>query len=154
MTIHFSDEQDDPLESGPLVALAQQVLTREGFDADAEVAIALVSTERIEYLNENHRGGSGPTDVLAFPLEPLRPGDRVVRQPNGPPVVLGDIFISPEVVRRNAAEFDNTFDDEMALIVTHGVLHLLGYDHVEDDDAATMEERETALLAAAGRVRR
>jgi probable rRNA maturation factor len=154
MTIHFSDEQDDPLEPEPLIALAERVLADEGFDAGAEVSLALVSSDRIGQLNETYMGRSGPTDVLAFPLESLRPGEAMRSAPGGPPVGLGDVFIAPAVVRRQADEFGTTFDDEMSLMVTHGILHLLGYEHEDVGDAELMESRETTLLASVGRVRR
>jgi probable rRNA maturation factor len=154
MTIHFSDEQDDPLEPEALIALARRVLASEGFGSTAEISMALVSTDRMTELNETYMGRSGPTDVLAFPLESLQPGEVVSREPGGPPVMLGDVFIAPAVVQRHATEFESTFEDEMSLMVTHGILHLLGYDHVDDDDARVMEGREKTLLAAVGRVRR
>ncbi len=154
MTIHFSDEQDDPLEPEPLIALAQQVLAGEGFDAGAEVSVALVSPDRMAQLNATYMGRSGPTDVLAFPLESLQPGEVIRSEPGGPPVGLGDVFIAPVVVRDNALEHGATFEDEMSLMVAHGILHLVGYDHEDDGDAELMESREKALLAAAGGMRR
>lgn len=154
MTIHFSDEQDDPLEPEPLIALARRVLADEGFDSGAEVSIELVTSDRMTQLNRTHMNRSGPTDVLAFPLESLQPGEVMRSDAGGPPVGLGDVFIAPAVVRRQAGEIGNSFDDEMSLMVTHGILHLLGYDHVDDADAELMEGREATLLAAVGRVRR
>jgi probable rRNA maturation factor len=85
--------------------------------------------------------------VLAFPLEHLHPGQRPALSPNGPPLNLGDVFVCPAVVRDNAAAAGVGFLDEMSLMVVHGLLHLLGYDHFDDDEAELMEARETELLS-------
>lgn len=65
--------------------------------------------------------------------------------------MLGDVIVDPAYIRRQAEELDRSFDDEMALMVVHGLLHLLGYDHEHDADAGRMDERQSALLAEAGR---
>jgi probable rRNA maturation factor len=104
--------------------------------------------------NQRFLDREGPTDVLAFPVEELIPGVVPDRDPNGPPMMLGDVIVAPAHVRRQATELEVDFEDEMALMVTHGLLHLLGYDHVEDVDADRMEARERELLAMVGKVRR
>ena len=73
--------------------------------------------------------------------------------PDGPPLNLGDVIICPTVVASNAASAEVEFDDELALMVVHGLLHLLGYDHHEDEEAERMEARERTLLSAVGRIR-
>jgi probable rRNA maturation factor len=77
-----------------------------------------------------------------------------VRAPGGPPLDLGDIFISTDVVRQHAKEYEVEFGDELHLMVCHGVLHLLGWDHQTDDNAVAMESRESEHLASVGRSRR
>ena len=104
-------------------------------------------------LNKSHLDRSGPTDVLAFPIESLAPGMVPEAVAAGPPLMLGDVVVCPEVVRSQAAASAVAFEDEMALMVVHGVLHLLGYDHEADADADLMEQRERDLLALAGRER-
>jgi probable rRNA maturation factor len=74
--------------------------------------------------------------------------------PNGPPLMIGDVIVAPAYVGRQAVENEVSFEDEMALMVTHGILHLLGYDHLDDDDAERMERRETELLSMVGKTRR
>jgi probable rRNA maturation factor len=74
--------------------------------------------------------------------------------PAGPPLVIGDVIVAPAYVSRQAAETDVGFDDEMALMVAHGILHLLGYDHIDDGDAELMERREGELLSMVGVERR
>jgi len=83
-------------------------------------------------------GQSGPTDVLSFPMddEPMP----------GVPTLLGDIVVCPQVADDQYAEHAGTFDDEIALLIVHGVLHILGHDHAEPDETLLMRERELALL--------
>lgn len=153
MNVVFVDEQDDPLESSWLVELASGVLVAEDLPEDTLVGVSLVSESRMSQLNADTMGKTGPTDVLSFPLEDAVPGSPPVRAAGGPPIHLGDVVICPAVVTRNAAGAGVRFEDEMALMVVHGVLHLLGYDHVADDEAGRMEDRERQLLATSGLVR-
>jgi probable rRNA maturation factor len=154
MKVVIADDMDEPGQTKPLRDLAERALSAESLPADTEVSLHLVDTDRIAQLNERHLGKQGPTDVLSFPIEDLIPG--LVPKPllDGPPLHLGDVFISPPVVAENAASFGVSFADEMALMAVHGILHLLGYDHVDDDDAELMEGRERAILAEVGVVRR
>jgi probable rRNA maturation factor len=94
---------------------------------------------------------SGPTDVLAFPVTELTPGRVPTRMANDPPVALGDVFLCPEVIKVHAKEEGKPFGDWMHLLVAHGILHLLGYDHADDRGAEQMELREQELLLAAGK---
>lgn len=153
MNIALFDEQDEPLQTDHLVELARIVLRGEGLPEETEVAIALTDADRIAALNGSHLGKDGPTDVLSFPLEDLAPGLVPNTLAGGPPLAIGDVVICPEVVRSRAEAAAVPFDDEMALMVVHGLLHLLGYDHVDDADAALMEGRERSYLAAVGRTR-
>jgi len=153
VNVIFLDEQDDPLPPEPLLRLAEIVMEGETLPADTAVAITLVDAGHIAELNVTHMEKTGPTDVLSFPIEDLVPGVPPVRDPDGPPVDLGDVLICPAVVRDNAAVAGVAFEDEMALMVVHGLLHLLGYDHVDDVDAELMEDRERVHLAEAGRIR-
>lgn len=140
------------------VQLAQLVLREERVPPRAEVAIVFVAEDAIADLNRRFLDGDGPTDVLAFPIddEPLPPGrhpDEGGRgpgspdEPDEPPIVLGDVLVCPAVAHRQAHEHGHSLDDELALLVVHGVLHLLEYDHAEPDDAARMQQRERELLA-------
>ena len=158
MTIVFTDDRSDPSLSTPVEAerladLAAIALTAEGYPGDTEVTLTLIDEAAMAVLNESHMGKSGPTDVLSFPLESLAPGTVPDAVPGGPPLHLGDVFISPAVVADNARLAEVPFADEMALMVVHGLLHLLGYDHVVESEAEQMEQRERDLLAAVGLVR-
>lgn len=153
MNIFLADEQDEPLESGSLRTLAADVLEAEGVPAGTEMSLVLVGVGDMQRYNERFMDREGPTDVLAFPLEHLHPGQPPAIEPNGPPLNLGDVFVCPRVVRANADAAGVPFADELSLMVVHGVLHLLGYDHFDDEEAAAMEAREAELLARVGRTR-
>ncbi len=152
--IFLADEQTVQVGLDDLHSLAELVLREEGYPDDAEVSLLLVSEREMASYNSKFLDREGPTDVLAFPVEQLLAGIVPEDDPQGPPLMLGDVIISPSYVRRQSEEHGVSFEDEMALMVTHGILHLLGYDHVDDDEAERMEARERDLLAKAGRTRR
>ena len=153
MNVFLADEQDEPLEPEPLRNLALDVMAAEDLPADTEVSMVFAGVEVMQRYNERFMKREGPTDVLAFPLEHLHPGQQVAVSPNGPPLNLGDVFICPRVVKDNASAAGVSYDDELSLMVVHGLLHLLGYDHFDDQEAEAMERREAELLARAGRSR-
>ena len=153
MKVFLADEQDDPLEPEPLIALAESVLQAERLPDDTEVSITLVDRGEMTTLNGRYLKRDGPTDVLALPIEDLQPGEPPQTVPEGPPLNLGDVIICPQVVASNAEAAVVEFGDELALMVVHGILHLLGYDHHVDEEAEHMEALERTLLAAAGRTR-
>lgn len=151
MAVEIADEQDDPLEPGSLRPLAELVLREERLPGETTVSILFVGTEEMARLNQEYLDRAGPTDVLSFPIEDLSPGSAPPATADGPPLALGDVVICPEVVRSRASAVGVAFEDEMALMVVHGLLHLLGYDHEVDADAELMERRERDLLGLAGR---
>ena len=128
--------------------LAEQALRTEGVTA-GELDLSFVGASAMTELNETHMGKVGPTDVLAFPID----GEDDAGL-DGLPVLLGDVVICPEVAAAQAADHrhdgrhEGTVDDEVALLVVHGVLHVLGHDHAEADEAALMQTREQELLGA------
>jgi probable rRNA maturation factor len=124
---------NEPLNVDKIEALATFVLSREQAPEDLELSISYVEKSEIQELNATYRGINAPTDVLSFECDD---------------VILGDIIICPDVAREHALDFSSTFEHEMALMLTHGILHLLGYDHLDDDEAEAMEARENAHLAA------
>ena len=154
MSVFLADEQGERVDLLQLRQLAELVLTEEGYPDETEVTLLLVSDDEMSSYNERFLDRTGPTDVLAFPVEELTPGFVPDQDPAGPPLVIGDVIVAPAYVSRQAAETEIGFDDEMALMVAHGILHLLGYDHIEDADAELMERREAELLSMVGVVRR
>ena len=116
--------------------LAEAAATHEG--GVGELTLIFVDTDEIATLNTEHLGNDGPTDVVSFPMDD---------EPTpGVPTLLGDIVICPEVAAGQSAEHAGTLDDELALLVVHGVLHVLGHDHAEPEETARMRTRELDLL--------
>ncbi len=140
--------------SGALDALVRDVLTDQAYPERVEVCVHTVGPETIRRHNVDAFGKDQPTDVVSFPLEDLVPGVAPSVDPDGPPLVLGDVFIAPDVVFERASRHGFEPDAEMALMVVHGVLHLMGYDHVDEAEAEVMEAIETRILAKHGMGRR
>lgn len=130
-----------------LEALAEAVIAAEGKPASTEVSVSFVDDAAIAALNEAYRGKAGPTDVLSFECDSV--DDGFPTEGSGAEAYeLGDVVIAPDVAERQCAEFGNSFAEEMELLLVHGLLHLCGYDHIEDAEAEAMEARERELLAA------
>ena len=149
LDIYAADEQaDHPVAVEKWSELARAVLEAEGITTDTEVSLLFIDAPAIAALNERFLGKEGPTDVLSFPIEDEV--DRGGRSPDeaatGRHLLLGDVVICPSVAAINAVEHGVTFDDEIALLVVHGILHLLGMDHEVDEEAERMERREQQLL--------
>jgi probable rRNA maturation factor len=151
VAVFVSDEQEEPVDATGLRRFATLVLEAEGFPTETELAVILVSPIQIAEYNRQFMDREGPTDVLAFPLQDLEPGRAPVHVANQPPLGLGDVFLCPAEVRRHAAAEGIAFEDYLYLLCVHGILHLLGYDHGDDEDADLMEEREQELLRRIGR---
>jgi probable rRNA maturation factor len=130
-TVALSDRQGMTVDSQPLLVLAERTLTGEGI-REAELSVSLVTTEEMADLHERYMGEAEPTDVLSFPLDDAGT--------EGEPRMLGDVVICPEV----AAGQNEDLDAEMRLLLVHGILHLLGYDHETDEERARMWERQEA----------
>ncbi len=154
-----ADEQSaQPVDTLRWVKLAEAVLAAEGVRGETEVSLLFVDETAIADLNSRFLGKDGPTDVLAFPIdeEPSDSGRSPDSGGTGPgfsgeaeeaPTLLGDVVICPAVAYRNAPEHAGSYEDEVALLVVHGLLHLLGLDHDEPDEAEAMEAKERDLLA-------
>lgn len=156
--VYVADEQSDHrVDLDRWAQLARAVLEDRRIPGDAEVSLLFVDEDAIAALNQQFLSREGPTDVLAFPIEdePAPPGRSPDSGGSGPGVepageplmLLGDVVICPAVAARNAVEHEVTVDDELALLVVHGLLHLLGMDHEEAEEAEVMEALERDLLA-------
>ena len=153
-----ADEQSAaPVEVDRWVTLARDVLVAEGVRGEAELSLLFVDEGTIAELNKRFMDAEGPTDVLAFPIDdPVVAGrwpdagtagpDRDDPEPGDLPLLLGDVVVCPAVAERQAPDHAGSYDDELALLVVHGVLHVLGHDHAEPDETAVMQARERALL--------
>ena len=161
VTVMAADEQDaEPVDTAKLARLGERVLHAEQVGGDVEVTLLFVGEDTIADLNQKFMEQAGPTDVLSFPIDDALVADRRGDESSGegpgrhltmpvesPPLLLGDIVICPAVARRNAPTHAGTYDDELALLVVHGVLHLLGLDHAVDDERRAMQAKERELLA-------
>ncbi|HEX2851394.1 MAG TPA: rRNA maturation RNase YbeY [Acidimicrobiales bacterium] len=157
--VFVADEQSDrPVDTARWLRLAEEVLRAEGVRGDAELSVLFVDETAMADLNLRFHGTEGPTDVLAFPIdeEPVEGGRSPDSGGTGPgsspeepgdmPLMLGDVVVCPAVADRNAPEHAGTYEDELALLIVHGILHLLGMDHLDDEEAEVMERREQELL--------
>ncbi|MEX2659122.1 MAG: rRNA maturation RNase YbeY [Acidimicrobiales bacterium] len=176
-SVFAADEQSAaPVDVAHLVRLTEAVLAAEGVRGACELSLYFVDETAMAEVNERFMGASGPTDVLAFPIDDdlVDPGrspdagstgpDRAPMDPSEIPVLLGDVLVCPAVAARNAAERADAraagtepdpsdtpngateLADELALLVVHGTLHVLGMDHADRDEAAAMQARERDLL--------
>lgn len=127
-----------------LCALLDAVLEAQGVARACLVSVSLVSEKHIQEINAEWRGVDAPTDVISLECE--RPDDPQLA--DGEPCELGDIVIAPAYIARQAAAFGTTEADETRLMLVHGMLHLLGHDHLDDESAEAMEALEDKLLAA------
>jgi probable rRNA maturation factor len=132
------DSPDVVVDAARWQRLALDVLACEG--VTGELTLTFADLADLAELNEQHMGKHGPTDVLSFPMhdEPVA----------GVPTLLGDIVISPAVAAEQFADHAGTLDDEIALLVVHGILHVLGHDHAEPAETAAMRRRELEHLSA------
>lgn len=155
--VYLSDEQSDvAVDLERWQGLARAVLVAERVRGEAELNVLFVDADHIAELNEEFLGSTGPTDVLAFPIDAdlvaasdahERTGpDRAPIDPGDFPLLLGDVVVCPAVAAQNAPTHAGTLDDEIALLVVHGILHVLGHDHAEPDETARMRARELSLL--------
>jgi probable rRNA maturation factor len=126
--------------------LARFVIEHEGKPASTAVSINFVTDEAIHELNREWRGVDRPTDVLSFECDGVDDDFDAEGFDDGE-FELGDIVIAVDVAERQAPEYGMSFAHEMSLLIVHGLLHLCGYDHVTDEDAAIMEPLEDDLLA-------
>lgn len=158
MTINIIKEVDVPF-SFQYKKLAEKVILaamdQEEFPYEAEVNLTLVDNESIHQINLEHRQIDRATDVLSFPLvEYETPGDfdvieeetQDVINPDTEEVMLGDIVISVDKVLEQASEFGHSPKREYAFLIVHSMLHLFGYDHMEESEAAVMEAKQRQIL--------
>lgn len=156
--VYAADEQAErAVDLDRWAELARAVLEDRRVRGEVEVSLLFVDEQSMAALNEQFLGRPGPTDVLAFPIEdePLPGGRSPDSGGSGPGAdaeeepltLLGDVVICPVVAARNAVDHEVSVEDELALLVVHGILHLLGMDHETDREAETMERLERELLA-------
>ncbi|QWZ06511.1 rRNA maturation RNase YbeY [Nocardioides panacis] len=143
MSIEVLNESGTDVDAHELSKLSRFVMDKMHVHPLAELCIKVVDEATIAELNEQWMEKEGPTDVLAFPMDELRPG-LVNEEPEEG--VLGDLVLCPAVAARQAKDAGHSVRDEVDLLTVHGILHLLGYDHAEPDEHAEMFGLQAELL--------
>ena len=145
MSIDVNNESGVEVDLDPLVALARHVLDRLRIHPLAELSVVLVDAPAMEQLHVQWMDEPGATDVLSFPMDELRPG----KEGDEPePGLLGDVVLCPQVAARQARAAGHSTQEELELLLVHGVLHLLGYDHAEPEEEREMFGLQRRLLSS------
>ena len=144
MSIEVLNESGYEISVTELSRLSRFVMDRMRVHPQAELCIKLVDEETIAQLNEQWMETTGPTDVLAFPMDELRPGQVNEEPEEG---MLGDLVVCPAIAEQQAQEAGHPPAEEIDLLTVHGILHLLGYDHAEPEEHAEMFGLQARLLA-------
>lgn len=154
ITVTVDHPLDATVDAAMIVAWAEAALARAQAP-DGNVSIVITDDATVQSLNRDYRGLDEPTDVLSFglgglakPIEPDEPAAFIL--PAGAPLEIGEIVISHPYAARTAAATNRPVRDELALLTIHGILHLLGHDHLEDDEGEEMRRQETAILQEFG----
>lgn len=144
MSVDINNESGWEGYEESLVSQAEFVLERLRIHPQAELSLVLVDEAAMTLLHERWMDEPGPTDVLSFPMDELRPPHE---QDEAEPGLLGDVVICPAVASKQAAAAGHSQRDELGVLLTHGILHLLGYDHAEPDEERLMFGLQGQLVA-------
>jgi probable rRNA maturation factor len=145
VTIEINNESDQSVDEARVLALASFALDRLRIHPEAELAIQFVNEDTMTTLHVQWMDEPGPTDVLSFPMDELRPGNE--SEISGPGL-LGDIVVCPQVAAAQALAAGHETINEVLLLTTHGILHLLGFDHAEPDEEKEMFGLQREILEA------
>jgi probable rRNA maturation factor len=143
MSIEVNNETGYDCDEHELVRISRYVLDELRVHPQAELSIVLVDEAAMERLHVQWMDLPGPTDVMSFPMDELRPGSD---DSEPEPGLLGDVVLCPSVAAQQAVQAGHTTEEELLLLTTHGILHLLGYDHAEAEEEAAMFELQRRLL--------
>ncbi|MEK8228586.1 rRNA maturation RNase YbeY [Oerskovia sp. M15] len=143
MSVEINNESGYEVDEAEFAALARYVLDAMHVHPQSELGVRFVETDVMTELHVRWMGEPGPTDVLSFPMDELRPGREGDVTPAGE---LGDIVLCPEVAAQQAVTAGHSTAEEMLLLTTHGILHLLGYDHAEPEEEKEMFGLQRKLL--------
>ncbi|WP_073341063.1 rRNA maturation RNase YbeY [Caldanaerobius fijiensis] len=152
MEVYIDDRQESVYITEELkkllIDVVESAAKSEGFE-DVEVSISIVDDEEIRKLNKEYRGIDRATDVLSFPMMDFEGDDAIIQEATDI-VMLGDIVISAERAKAQAADYGHSFEREMAFLTVHGMFHLMGYDHEKPEDARVMRAKEEKILSELG----
>ena len=141
----YTDESLTQDQENVMKKAVETALKAEGFDLDCEISVVITDNAGIHEINREHRNIDAPTDVLSFPQYDFE-SPTVFAEELSVPVMLGDIVISKERLITQAEEIGHSFEDELVYLTVHSVLHLLGYDHMTDEDKKMMRQHEKAIV--------
>ena len=144
--IDYDDIKKLPKEEKLIKKVIETVLKEEGVIQDLEIYVTLTNNEKIHQTNKETRNVDRPTDVLSFPMFERDEVPMLKEENKEEPDILGDIIVSIEKVKEQAEEYGHSFERELAYLVTHGMLHLLGYDHMIEEEKVQMRKREEEIL--------
>lgn len=144
MSIEVNNESGVEVDDESLVRLGRHILDSLHVHPESELSIILVDIDAMEKLHIEWMDEPGPTDVLSFPMDELRPGTASRPTASG---ILGDVVLCPEVARTQAADAGHSMEEELLLLTTHGMLHLLGFDHAEPAEEKEMFGLQRQLLS-------
>lgn len=151
LLIDFLDETEELQENH--IALVEKLMQHAAnhlqIEDDSEVSVTFVTNEAIQEINCEYRDKDQPTDVISFALEEMGEGEIVIVG-EGLPRVLGDIIISTERAEEQAEEYGHSFERELGFLAVHGFLHLLGYDHMTEEDEKEMFAKQDEILSSYG----
>src|SRR4051794_20671457 len=148
LSIDIQNESGLDVDERSLERLARHILDQMRVHPLVELSIRLVDVPAMTALHEHFMNEPGPTDVLAFPMDELHDQRDDGDEDDAPPTLLGDVVLCPDVAEQQATHAGHSTEDELHLLCTHGVLHLLGYDHGEPGEERTMFELQTHLLSS------
>jgi probable rRNA maturation factor len=143
MSIEVNNESGHEVDEAEFAALGRHVLDALNVHPGTELSILLVTSDVMSELHQQWMDEPGPTDVLSFPMDELRPGTAGEPSPQG---LLGDVVLCPEVAAAQAREAGHSTSEELLLLAIHGILHLLGFDHAEPDERTEMFDLQRRLL--------
>jgi probable rRNA maturation factor len=148
MAIEIRNESGVPIDERNLERLGRHVLDTMGVHPLIDLSIMVVDIETMAEYHLRHMGEPGPTDVMAFGMDELASARHDLDDDeDAPPTMLGDVMLCPEVARTQAAQAGHSMEDELHMLCTHGILHLLGYDHAEVDEEREMFALQAELLS-------
>lgn len=145
MEVYLDNAQPLPLDEALWRDRLETLMRLQGLPESAQLSVTFVDDAAIRELNREHRGIDRPTDVLSFPQ--FEPDEEI---PEGMPYMLGDLVVSLETARRQAEEYGHSEEREIAFLLVHGFLHLLGYDHETPEEEAEMRQEQRVLLDRLG----
>ncbi len=128
--------------------VGEYILEYENMEGDFEISLTFVDDEEIQNLNRDYRQKDVPTDVLSFPMLEIEDFDNLEDLAQFGPILLGDIIISMPTAQNQAKEYGHSIKREIAFLVCHSILHLLGYDHIDEDERKEMEQMQTDIMNA------